>query len=69
MHKDEYFVFEDFEPCLQAKLKANRDAKNKREFARKQFLNMASAGNFSSDRAIKEYADNIWDIKPINVEI
>ena len=59
MHEDKYFVLEDFRSCLEAKLRANEDAKNMREFARKQFLNMCSAGKFSSDRSIKEYAKNI----------
>ena len=68
MHKDQYFVFEDFESCLAAKLQCNKDAKDMRAFARKQFMNMASAGNFSSDRAVLEYAEKIWDIKPIDTK-
>jgi starch phosphorylase len=28
-------------------------------------MNIASAGVFSSDRTIREYADNIWGIKPV----
>lgn len=63
MHEDKYYVFEDFRACLEAKLKANKDAKNMRAFAKKQFLNMCSAGKFSSDRSVKEYANNIWHIK------
>lgn len=66
MHQDKYFVLEDFRACLEAKLRANNDAKNMREFARKQFLNMCSAGKFSSDRSVKEYAENIWHIEKIN---
>ena len=59
MHQDKYYVLEDFRACVEAKLKANKDAKDMRGFAKKQFLNMCSAGKFSSDRAIKEYANNI----------
>ena len=27
--------------------------------------NIAKAGKFSSDRTIREYADKIWNIKPL----
>lgn len=67
MHEDKYFVFEDFRACLEAKLKANKDAKDMRAFAKKQFLNMASAGKFSSDRAVGEYAENIWGINEVQL--
>ena len=30
-------------------------------------LNVASSGKFSSDRTIKQYAEEIWNVKPINV--
>ena len=29
--------------------------------------NVAKMGYFSSDRSIKEYCENIWHVKPVNV--
>ena len=36
-------------------------------WARKAILNVASSGNFSSDRTIAEYATDIWHVKPCPV--
>lgn len=36
-------------------------------FCRKSILNIAASGKFSSDRTIKEYADEIWHVSPCPV--
>ena len=41
--------------------------KDKREWTRKALKNIANAGKFSSDRTIAEYAKEIWNIEPIEV--
>ena len=48
---------------LKAKLEANHDyASDPKAFARKCLMNIASAGMFSSDRTVREYAKDIWEI-------
>ena len=37
-------------------------------FCRKSILNIAASGKFSSDRTIKEYADEIWHVSPCPVK-
>jgi starch phosphorylase len=37
-------------------------------WSRKAIINVACSGNFSSDRTITEYANEIWDLKPSRVE-
>lgn len=65
-HKaDHYFLLYDFESYLETRLKLNEDYKDKLSFTKKCFLNMCSAGKFSSDRSVKEYADNIWQIESV----
>lgn len=65
-HKpDNYYVIGDLKSYVEAKLKVYSDYKDKLAFARKCWLNMCSAGKFSSDRTIAEYADEIWKIKKI----
>ena len=62
---DHYYVLGDLNSYVDAKLRANKDYKYELLFARKCWLNMCSAGKFSSDRTIKDYAENIWRIGEI----
>ena len=59
---DHYFLLLDFLPYCEARLRANRDSANADDFARKCLMNIANAGEFSSDRTIAQYAQEIWHI-------
>ncbi|MCR4876394.1 MAG: glycogen/starch/alpha-glucan family phosphorylase [Clostridiales bacterium] len=60
---DHYFVMLDFESYLETKLQAIRDAgAGGTAFARKCLMNVACAGKFSSDRTIRQYAKEIWNV-------
>ena len=63
-HKpDHYYVMKDFESYYETKLRAIRDAKaDENAFARKCLMNVACAGKFSSDRTIRQYAREIWNV-------
>ncbi len=64
-HKpDHYFLLMDYESYINAKLQANRDYADRLAFGRKCLMNIASGSKFSSDRTIRQYADEIWHIKP-----
>ena len=63
---DYYFVLYELLPYIDRKLDAIRDyGKDRRAFGRKCLNNTASAGKFSSDRTIGQYAKEIWDIEPL----
>ena len=59
---DPYFVLYDFNSYRDARLRANRDYRDRLAFGRKALENIAAAGYFSSDRTIREYARDIWKI-------
>lgn len=64
-HKaDQYYLLADLESYVDTKLRVNRDYGDRHSFAKKCLLNIARLGMFSSDRSIKEYATEIWGIKP-----
>lgn len=59
---DKYFLLYDLPYYVDLKLKTNRDYKDRIAFGRKCLNNISAAGVFSSDRAIKEYAKDIWNL-------
>ncbi|MBQ8556928.1 MAG: glycogen/starch/alpha-glucan family phosphorylase [Clostridia bacterium] len=59
---DHYFLLHDFNSYMEAKLRCNRDYRDSIAFAKKCLYNVASAGKFSSDRTIRQYADEIWHV-------
>ena len=61
---DHYFLLMDYESYMDAKLKVNRDYADRMAFGRKCLWNIASGAKFSSDRTIRQYAEEIWHIQP-----
>ena len=71
-HYDRYYVMYDLRAYINASLKAFYDyaaemrSGNMTCHTRKALMNTANSGRFSSDRTVREYAEDIWHIKPIN---
>ncbi len=60
-HKpDHYYLLLDYVSYLVTKKRAISDWRDRDAFARKCLMNIASAGKFSSDRSITDYAKTIW---------
>lgn len=64
-HSDHYLVSDDFESYLEAQHAIDREFRNEKEWTKKSVLSVANMGFFSSDRCIKEYAEEIWNVEPI----
>ncbi|MCR4676961.1 MAG: glycogen/starch/alpha-glucan phosphorylase [Sphaerochaetaceae bacterium] len=67
---DRFFIFADLRMYAdrhQEILDLYRD--NFSDFNRKAILNVACSGKFSSDRTIREYAEQIWNAKPCPVKL
>ena len=59
----------DFEDYCVAHEKIDKAYNNKKLWAQMALMNIAMSGKFSSDRTIKEYSDEIWDLKPIDINM
>ena len=62
---DPYMCLADFESYCKVHAEMNDDYRNREKWLRSSLVNTAKAGIFAADRAIKEYAENIWHIKPV----
>ncbi len=62
-HGDEYFVIKDFDDYVSTWMEMNDLYQDRNAWNRISLSNIAKAGFFSSDRAITEYAKDIWQVK------
>ncbi|WP_319575147.1 glycogen/starch/alpha-glucan phosphorylase [uncultured Desulfobacter sp.] len=60
---DKYFVLADFRAFIQAQDKVRALYLDQEQWTRCSILNTANMGKFSSDRAVREYARDIWNIE------
>lgn len=65
-YNDIYFVLRDFESYRLAHEKITEIYRDFDKWNRMSLVNIAKSGVFSSDNTIKKYADEIWNIKPVN---
>ncbi|HEV8376822.1 MAG TPA: glycogen/starch/alpha-glucan phosphorylase, partial [Candidatus Polarisedimenticolia bacterium] len=65
LERDEFLLLADYRPYLEAQERAGRAFLDQEEWTRKSILNVARVGIFSSDRAIREYCEKIWRIRPV----
>jgi starch phosphorylase len=66
-HGDRYLHLADFRPYVDAQEKVDALYRDRRRWAATTIRNIAAMGYFSSDRAITEYAEKVWDLEPVAV--
>ena len=65
LRHDTYLLLADFESYLAAQRKVDARYRDPRAWNRSAALNVAGMGPFSSDRTIREYAEQIWNVRPL----
>lgn len=65
LYKDEFFVLQDFDAYVKAFMSLQESYGQREQWSRMSLINIAESGRFSSDRAICEYAREIWKVKPM----
>jgi starch phosphorylase len=59
---DYYMVMADYQSYIDAQQQVEAIYQNREEWNRRAIINIANMGHFSSDRAVRQYADKIWDM-------
>lgn len=63
-HDDRYLVTADFQAYFDAQRAVERDFQDSADWTRRAVINTARAGWFSSDRTIRGYARDMWQVEP-----
>jgi starch phosphorylase len=62
---DRYFLLADYDSYVACQERVDLLYKNREEWTRRSILNVANMGKFSSDRVVREYAEKIWNVRPV----
>jgi starch phosphorylase len=69
LERDDFMLLADFQSYIDCQSRVSAAYKDSNQWTRMSILNTARMGKFSSDRAIREYCEDIWKIKPVRVEM
>ena len=63
---DPWLTIADLRSYIDSQEAVAQAYKDREQWNRMRSLNTAASGWFSSDRTIQQYADEIWNVKPVN---
>ncbi|MGL4503384.1 MAG: glycogen/starch/alpha-glucan phosphorylase [Planktothrix sp.] len=69
MYHDEYMLFADYQSYIDCQRQVSLAFQDSKKWTRMSILNALRMGKFSSDRTISEYCNEIWNVKPVPVEM
>jgi starch phosphorylase len=67
--RDNFFLLADYESYVDCQKRVDETYRRADQWTKKSILNVAQMGKFSTDRTIKEYAEEIWDLRPVKIEV
>ncbi|MGE0486988.1 MAG: glycogen/starch/alpha-glucan phosphorylase [Gammaproteobacteria bacterium] len=67
LERDEFLVLADYRAYVDCQREVDVARADLAGWTRKSILNVARMGYFSSDRAIREYCEDIWRVEPVHI--
>lgn len=68
LNHDPFMLLADYESYVETQDRAEQAYRDPDRWTRMSILNAARCGFFSSDRAIRQYCEDIWRVEPVKVE-
>ena len=69
LHHDPYLVLADYRSYVDCQDQIDQAYRDPDRWNRMSILNVARIGKFSSDRAVRDYCDTIWRVKPLPIDL
>ncbi len=64
LSNDRFLVLADYQAYIDAQARVDAAYRDQAAWTRSAILNVARAGFFSSDRAMRDYIDRVWKVAP-----
>jgi glycogen phosphorylase len=68
LNRDDYMLLADYQSYVDCQQRVSEAYQDRKNWTRMSILNSARVGRFSSDRSIREYCRDIWNVSPITME-
>jgi starch phosphorylase len=69
LYHDKYMVLADYADYIDCQHIVDEVYRDQARWTRMSILNVARMGKFSSDRSIREYCEDIWQVRPVPIEL
>jgi len=67
LKRDDYMLLHDYRSYVECQEEVGQRYRDRDAWVRSSILNTARIGKFSSDRAIRQYCEEVWKVKPAPV--
>jgi starch phosphorylase len=69
LYSDPFLLLADYQSYIDCQDQVSQAYRDQEHWTRMSILNVARMGKFSSDRAIREYCEDIWKVQPVPVTV
>ncbi|MGF1491743.1 MAG: glycogen/starch/alpha-glucan phosphorylase [Microcoleaceae cyanobacterium] len=69
MFNDRFMLFADYQSYVDCQMRVDQAFRDQQQWTKMSILNAVRMAKFSSDRTIKEYCNEIWQVEPVEIQL